>query len=241
MKKRGFIFFLCILMITVTACGTSPKKELNQAIERIKKVDNYKEKITLDETVTVLSNKKKRKVILDKEIDNEHQVEKRKTKTTKEKDTYQEERYFDRNQKVVYSKDPLTNAWKKEKIKIQEFLDFSIITNDDVKVEAVKSDKRLHKKYQVELSKEDMKRLFYRQLNEEYISMRIHEKGTIYFYINSSDYLTQIDINLTPLIDMRDPDTTCNNMKLKIQFSDYNNLEEVKIPLYVTASAVDEK
>lgn len=242
MKKRGIIFFLLLLMMTVTACGTSPKKELNQAISRIEKVENYKLVFTTDEKITVLNKQNRRKIVLTKEVDNENQVEKIMTKVTKGKDTYQEESYYQMKNQFTYYKDTITNAWKKEKIEDEtDLLDFSVIMNDKVKVEEVKSDKRLQKKYQVVLSKEDTKRLFYRKLNDEYISMRVVDGATIYFYINSSDYLSHIEIDLTKQIDMRDPDSHCDKLKFQFEFSDYNNLGEVEIPLYVTGSAVNGK
>ena len=116
--------------------------------------------------------------------------------------------------------------------------DEGTILIDDVEVEEVESDKTGERKYKIELSKEDMKRLFYRKTNDEYISMIIADSGIVYLYVNvNTRYLTRVEIDLTNIIDMQDPDSTCNQLKLEFEYSEYNNLDPIEIPDYVTKTA----
>ena len=83
-----------------------------------------------------------------------------------------------------------------------------------------------------------MKRLFFREKNEKYISMLIHQPGEVFVYVNYQEYITKIEINLTDIIDMQDPDSSCEEAKLVFTFEDYNNLDPIEIPLYVTETAI---
>ena len=83
-----------------------------------------------------------------------------------------------------------------------------------------------------------MKRLFYRKTNDEYISMIIADSGIVYLYVNvNTRYLTRVEIDLTNIIDMQDPDSTCNQLKLEFEYSEYNNLDPIEIPDYVTKNS----
>ena len=117
-----------------------------------------------------------------------------------------------------------------EKKKDQGLLDYSILTAKDVEVEEVKTNKTGIRKYKIELSEEDMKRLFYRNINDEYISMIINQPGAVYLSISTTTgYLTQVDIDLSDIVDMQDPDSRCEKMKLEMKYQEYNNLD-VPVP-----------
>lgn len=236
MKKIGLLLLLSLLL---TACGTSPKQIVNEAIKKLELVDTYQETLTAKEEVKVLNKVNKRTIIWKKEKDLEHQVERINTKVTKNKELLeQEEYYYDVKKKTMYLQDEVTNEWMKEQENSQDILDYSILTANDVKVEEVKTNKTGIRKYKIELSEEDMKRLFYRNINEEYVSMIINQKGTIYLYVSTTTgYLTQIDIDLTNLVDMQDPDSNCEKMKLEIKYQEYNNLDPIEIPDYVLKTA----
>lgn len=237
MKKK----LLCLLLLPLflTACGTSPKKTVNQALDRVGKVDSYQEIITIKEAVTVLSKKNSRNITITTFVDNEHQVEKKDAKIKKDTYKYEETSYVDKKNNLLYEKDKIDNLWVKNKIEeAPGILDFSILKQEKIKVKEIKSNDRVNRKYKIELTEEDMKRLFYRQIHDEYISMRVNSGGTIYIYVNRSDYLTKIEIDLTKLIDMRDPDTSCDKLKITLEYLDYNNLEAIKIPVDVQKSAV---
>ena len=83
MKKIGLLLLLPLLL---TACGTSPKQIVNEAIEKLELVDTYQEKLTAKEEVKVLNKVNKRTITWTKEKDLENQVEKINTKVTKNKE-----------------------------------------------------------------------------------------------------------------------------------------------------------
>lgn len=236
MKKIGCLLLFILLF---TACGTSPKQIVNEAIEKLELVDTYQEKLTAKEEVKVLNKVNKRTIIWTKEKDLEHQVEKINTKVTKNNELLeQEEYYYDVKKEMMYTQDEVTNEWQKEKKKDQGLLDYSILTAKDVEVEEVKTNKTGIRKYKIELSEEDMKRLFYRNINDEYISMIINQPGTVYLSVSTTTgYLTQIDIDLSDIVDMQDPDSSCEKMKLEIKYQEYNNLDPIEIPDYVLKTA----
>ncbi len=236
MKKIGLLLLIPLLF---TACGTSPKQIVNEAIEKLELVDTYQEKLTAKEEVKVLNKVNKRTITWTKEKDLENQVEKINTKVTKNKELLeQKEYYYDVNKKMMYLQDNITNEWQKEKEKNQDLLDYSILIAKDVEVEEVKTNQTGIRKYKIELSEEDMKRLFYRKTNDEYISMIIADSGIVYLYVNvNTRYLTRVEIDLTNIIDMQDPDSTCNQLKLEFEYSEYNNLDPIEIPDYVTKTA----
>ena len=236
MKKIGLLLLLPLLL---TACGTSPKQIVNEAIEKLELVDTYQEKLIAKEEVKVLNKVNKRTITWTKEKDLENQVEKINTKVTKNKELLeQKEYYYDVNKKMMYLQDNITNEWQKEKEKNQDLLDYSILIAKDVEVEEVKTNQTGIRKYKIELSEEDMKRLFYRKTNDEYISMIIADSGIVYLYVNvNTRYLTRVEIDLTNIIDMQDPDSTCNQLKLEFEYSEYNNLDPIEIPDYVTKTA----
>ena len=236
MKKIGLLLLLPLLL---TACGTSPKQIVNEAIEKLELVDTYQEKLTAKEEVKVLNKVNKRTITWTKEKDLENQVEKINTKVTKNKELLeQKEYYYDVKKKMMYLQDNITNEWQKEKEKNQDLLDYSILTAKDVEVEEVKTNQTGIRKYKIELSEEDMKRLFYRDINDEYISMIINQPGTVYLSVSTTTgYLTQIDIDLSDIVDMQDPDSSCEKMKLEIKYQEYNNLDPIEIPDYVTKTA----
>ena len=228
-----------MIPLLFTACGTSPKQIVNEAIEKLELVDTYQEKLTAKEEVKVLNKVNKRTITWTKEKDLENQVEKINTKVTKNKELLeQKEYYYDVNKKMMYLQDNITNEWQKEKEKNQDLLDYSILIAKDVEVEEVKTNQTGIRKYKIELSEEDMKRLFYRKTNDEYISMIIADSGIVYLYVNvNTRYLTRVEIDLTNIIDMQDPDSTCNQLKLEFEYSEYNNLDPIEIPDYVTKTA----
>lgn len=236
MKKIGLLLLLPLLL---TACGTSPKQIVNEAIEKLELVDTYQEKLTAKEEVKVLNKVNKRTITWTKEKDLENQVEKINTKVTKNKELLeQKEYYYDVKKKTMYLQDNITNEWQKEKEKNQDLLDYSILTAKDVEVEEVKTNQTGIRKYKIELSEEDMKRLFYRDINDEYISMIINQPGTVYLSVSTTTgYLTQIDIDLSDIVDMQDPDSSCEKMKLEIKYQEYNNLDPIEIPDYVLKTA----
>ena len=236
MKKIGLLLLLPLLL---TACGTSPKQIVNEAIEKLELVDTYQEKLTAKEEVKVLNKVNKRTITWTKEKDLENQVEKINTKVTKNKELLeQKEYYYDVKKKMMYLQDNITNEWQKEKEKNQDLLDYSILTAKDVEVEEVKTNQTGIRKYKIELSEEDMKRLFYRDINDEYISMIINQPGTVYLSVSTTTgYLTQIDIDLSDIVDMQDPDSSCEKMKLEIKYQEYNNLDPIEIPDYVLKTA----
>lgn len=236
MKKIGLLLLLPLLL---TACGTSPKQIVNEAIEKLELVDTYQEKLTAKEEVKVLNKVNKRTITWTKEKDLENQVEKINTKVTKNKELLeQKEYYYDVKKKTMYLQDNITNEWQKEKEKNQDLLDYSILTVKDVEVEEVKTNQTGIRKYKIELSEEDMKRLFYRDINDEYISMIINQPGTVYLSVSTTTgYLTQIDIDLSDIVDMQDPDSSCEKMKLEIKYQEYNNLDPIEIPDYVLKTA----
>ena len=236
MKKIGLLLLIPLLF---TACGTSPKQIVNEAIEKLELVDTYQEKLTAKVEVKVLNKVNKRTITWTKEKDLENQVEKINTKVTKNKELLeQKEYYYDVNKKMMYLQDNITNEWQKEKEKNQDLLDYSILIAKDVEVEEVKTNQTGIRKYKIELSEEDMKRLFYRKTNDEYISMIIADSGIVYLYVNvNTRYLTRVEIDLTNIIDMQDPDSTCNQLKLEFEYSEYNNLDPIEIPDYVTKTA----
>lgn len=236
MKKIGLLLLLPLLL---TACGTSPKQIVNEAIEKLELVDTYQEKLTAKEEVKVLNKVNKRTITWTKEKDLENQVEKINTKVTKNKELLeQKEYYYDVKKKMTYLQDNITNKWQKEKEKNQDLLDYSILIAKDVEVEEVKTNQTGIRKYKIELSEEDMKRLFYRDINDEYISMIINQPGTVYLSVSTTTgYLTQIDIDLSDIVDMQDPDSSCEKMKLEIKYQEYNNLDPIEIPDYVLKTA----
>ncbi len=236
MKKIGLLLLLPLLL---TACGTSPKQIVNEAIEKLELVDTYQEKLTAKEEVKVLNKVNKRTITWTKEKDLENQVEKINTKVTKNKELLeQKEYYYDVKKKMMYLQDNITNEWQKEKEKNQDLLDYSILIAKDVEVEEVKTNQTGIRKYKIELSEEDMKRLFYRDINDEYISMIINQPGTVYLSVSTTTgYLTQIDIDLSDIVDMQDPDSSCEKMKLEIKYQEYNNLDPIEIPDYVLKTA----
>lgn len=236
MKKIGLLLLLPLLL---TACGTSPKQIVNEAIEKLELVDTYQEKLTAKEEVKVLNKVNKRTITWTKEKDLENQVEKINTKVTKNKELLeQKEYYYDVKKKMMYLQDNITNEWQKEKEKNQDLLDYSILIAKDVEVEEVKTNQTGIRKYKIELSEEDMKRLFYRKTNDEYISMIINQPGTVYISVSTTTgYLTQIDIDLSDIVDMQDPDSTCDQLKLEFEYSEYNNLDPIEIPDYVLKTA----
>lgn len=236
MKKIGLLLLLPLLL---TACGTSPKQIVNEAIEKLELVDTYQEKLTAKEEVKVLNKVNKRTITWTKEKDLENQVEKINTKVTKNKELLeQKEYYYDVKKKTMYLQDNITNEWQKEKEKNQDLLDYSILIAKDVEVEEVKINQTGIRKYKIELSEEDMKRLFYRDINDEYISMIINQPGTVYLSVSTTTgYLTQIDIDLSDIVDMQDPDSSCEKMKLEIKYQEYNNLDPIEIPDYVLKTA----
>lgn len=236
MKKIGLLLLLPLLL---TACGTSPKQIVNEAIEKLELVDTYQEKLTAKEEVKVLNKVNKRTITWTKEKDLENQVEKINTKVTKNKELLeQKEYYYDVKKKTMYLQDNITNEWQKEKEKNQDLLDYSILITKDVEVEEVKTNQTGIRKYKIELSEEDMKRLFYRDINDEYISMIINQPGTVYLSVSTTTgYLTQIDIDLSDIVDMQDPDSSCEKMKLEIKYQEYNNLDPIEIPDYVLKTA----
>ncbi len=236
MKKIGLLLLLPLLL---TACGTSPKQIVNEAIEKLELVDTYQEKLTAKEEIKVLNKVNKRTITWTKEKDLENQVEKINTKVTKNKELLeQKEYYYDVKKKMMYLQDNITNEWQKEKEKNQDLLDYSILTAKDVEVEEVKTNQTGIRKYKIELSEEDMKRLFYRDINDEYISMIINQPGTVYLSVSTTTgYLTQIDIDLSDIVDMQDPDSSCEKMKLEIKYQEYNNLDPIEIPDYVLKTA----
>lgn len=236
MKKIGLLLLLPLLL---TACGTSPKQIVNEAIEKLELVDNYRETLTAKESVEVLNKVNKRTVVMEKEKDLGSQNYKLNTKVTKNQEVLEEETsYYDDKNHIMYTQDRITNEWQKENIQVQDILNYSILTADDVEVEEVESDKTGERKYKIELSKEDMKRLFYRDINDEYISMIINQPGTVYLSVSTTTgYLTQIDIDLSDIVDMQDPDSSCEKMKLEIKYQEYNNLDPIEIPDYVLKTA----
>lgn len=236
MKKIGLLLLLPLLL---TACGTSPKQIVNEAIEKLELVDNYRETLTAKESVEVLNKVNKRTVVMEKEKDLGSQNYKLNTKVTKNQEVLEEETsYYDDKNHIMYTQDRITNEWQKENIQVQDILNYSILTADDVEVEEVESDKTGERKYKIELSKEDMKRLFYRDINDEYISMIINQPGTVYLSVSTTTgYLTQIDIDLSDIVDMQDPDSTCDQLKLEFEYSEYNNLDPIEIPDYVLKTA----
>lgn len=236
MKKIGLLLLLPLLL---TACGTSPKQIVNEAIEKLELVDTYQEKLTAKEEVKVLNKVNKRTITWTKEKDLENQVEKINTKVTKNKELLeQKEYYYDVKKKTMYLQDNITNEWQKEKERNQDLLDYSILIAKDVEVEEVKTNQTGIRKYKIELSEEDMKRLFYRDINDEYISMIINQPGTVYLSVSTTTgYLTQIDIDLSDIVDMQDPDSSCEKMKLEIKYQEYNNLDPIEIPDYVLKTA----
>lgn len=50
-------------------------------------------------------------------------------------------------------------------------------------------------------------------------------------------YLTQVDIDLSDIVDMQDPDSCCEKMKLEMKYQEYNNLDPIEIPDYVLKTA----
>ena len=236
MKKIGCLLLFILLF---TACGTSPKQIVNEAIEKLELVDTYQEKLTAKEEVKVLNKVNKRTITWTKEKDLENQVEKINTKVTKNKELLeQKEYYYDVNKKMMYLQDNITNEWQKEKEKNQDLLDYSILIAKDVEVEEVKTNQTGIRKYKIELSEEDMKRLFYRNINDEYISMIINQPGAVYLSISTTTgYLTQVDIDLSDIVDMQDPDSRCEKMKLEMKYQEYNNLDPIEIPDYVLKTA----
>ena len=154
----------------------------------------------------------------------------------------------------MYLQDEVTNEWMKEQENSQDILDYSILTANDVKVEEVKTNKTGIRKYKIELwgasggiaSDSSIQgrggytsgTIDLKNINEEYVSMIINQKGTIYLYVSTTTgYLTQIDIDLTNLVDMQDPDSNCEKMKLEIKYQEYNNLDPIEIPDYVLKTA----
>ena len=148
MKKIGLLLLLPLLL---TACGTSPKQIVNEAIEKLELVDTYQEKLTAKEEVKVLNKVNKRTITWTKEKDLENQVEKINTKVTKNKELLeQKEYYYDVKKKTMYLQHNITNEWQKEKEKNQNLLDYSILTVKDVEVEEVKTNQTGIRKYKIE-------------------------------------------------------------------------------------------
>ena len=236
MKKIGLLLLLPLLF---TACGTSPKQIVNEAIEKLELVDNYRETLTAKESVEVLNKVNKRTVVMEKEKDLGSQNYKLNTKVTKNQEVLEEETsYYDDKNHIMYTQDRITNEWQKENIQVQDILNYSILIAKDVEVEEVKTNQTGIRKYKIELSEEDMKRLFYRDINDEYISMIINQPGTVYLSVSTTTgYLTQIDIDLSDIVDMQDPDSSCEKMKLEIKYQEYNNLDPIEIPDYVLKTA----
>ena len=236
MKK---IFLLLLIPFLLVACGTTPKQIVTEAINKLKLVDNYQENLLAIEEVNVLYKTTKRKIEIEKEIDLENKTQKVETKIEKDGEELEESEYYlDEKQKLRYTQDRITNEWQKEPKQSDDFLDFSILTDEKVEVKEVKSSKTSLRKYKIELSTEDMKRLFYRNINEEYVSMLITKPGEVYLYVNTAGYLTKVEIDLTKIIDMQDPDSTCKKLKLQFNYEDYNDFDPVTIPDYVTKTAI---
>ena len=155
MKKIGLLLLLPLLF---TACGTRPKQIVNVAIEKLELVDNYRETLTAKESVEVLNKVNKRTVVMEKEKDLGSQNYKLNTKVTKNQEVLEEETsYYDDKNHIMYTQDRITNEWQKENIQVQDILNYSILTADDVEVEEVESDKTVERKYKIELSKESLK------------------------------------------------------------------------------------
>lgn len=228
-----------MLPLLFTACGTSPKQIVNEAIEKLELVDNYRETLTAKESVEVLNKVNKRTVVMEKEKDLGSQNYKLNTKVTKNQEVLEEKTsYYDDKNHIMYTQDRITNEWQKENIQVQDILNYSILIAKDVEVEEVKTNQTGIRKYKIELSEEDMKRLFYRDINDEYISMIINQPGTVYLSVSTTTgYLTQIDIDLSDIVDMQDPDSSCEKMKLEIKYQEYNNLDPIEIPDYVLKTA----
>lgn len=235
MRKLGLLLLLPLLL---TACGTSPKEEVTKALEQLELVDNYQMTMTYTEKVRVLTHTESRTVEFENQNDVTRQKQIVKTTITEGEQTTEETTYHDLKEQVMYTQDSITNQWYQEPEENNSILDTTILTGESAKVEEVESEESSLLKYRISLSTEDMKRLFFREKNEKYISMLIHQPGEVFVYVNYQGYITKIEINLTDIIDMQDPDSSCEEAKLVFTFENYNNLDPIEIPLYVTETAI---
>ena len=114
-----------MLPLLFTACGTSPKQIVNEAIEKLELVDNYRETLTAKESVEVLNKVNKRTVVMEKEKDLGSQNYKLNTKVTKNQEVLEEETsYYDDKNHIMYTQDRITNEWQKENIQVQDILNY---------------------------------------------------------------------------------------------------------------------